>query len=722
MSTLVHDVDWHELAEEARADALPATPRRRLRWILAVYAGALMLVLGRAVQLELNDGAAFREVANRPIETIVPLEAERGRILARDGTVLAADRQAQALAIHYRYLQFPLDERWLKRQARERLKRADHRDAAKVRATEEAIRAEIAQLHRRLAALSGINDAQWQKRVARIERRVDQMAAEVNRRRQQNFVEQTATLPDDESLSLASILAGLFAPPQQLPPAEITVAEQAAYHRVVDELSQEVAEKITATPAAYPGVKVVPYIRRHYPHSLLAANIIGHVGSPSVAQATIVATRPDAEPPAVVGLLGVERQFQDQLTGRPGSSRHLSDRRGELLATHVDRKPLTGHDVILTLDVELQSFAEQLLDRFARRQNLQLELEQPLGSGAVVVMDVQSGEMLAAASQPRFDPNWFATGDPRIEAVLHDAGRPLFDRATRMAIPPGSVFKPLTGIALLEHGIVRADSPFECQGYLDDPERMRCQIFRHHGIGHGEVTLGGALAQSCNVYFFHHARALEPASLIAWARRFGFGGQASQREGQAAGHLPLPAELRQPSDVQLFAIGQGTLTATPLEVLRMYAAIANGGYLVAPRFTCQRVSGEVRDMQPSPRAPTAEKIAGLADQTLESVRAGLLSVVEDAAGTAFDTVRISDFAIAGKTGTAETGGEADHAWFAGYAPAGSPRVAFVVVLEHGGSGSTAAGTIARHLVQRMRELQYFPSAAQRQDSFPPGKG
>jgi penicillin-binding protein 2 len=182
--------------------------------------------------------------------------------------------------------------------------------------------------------------------------------------------------------------------------------------------------------------------------------------------------------------------------------------------------------------------------------------------------------------------------------------------------------------------------------------------------------------------------------------------------------------LKQASDVQMFAIGQGTLTATPLEVLQMYAAIANGGYLLQPTFTRDAVVDEhARDANESSGPPAGRKIAGLADESLAAVRAGLERVVEDAVGTAFDSVRISDFAIAGKTGTAETGGgQADHAWFAGYAPAKSPRVAFVVVLEHGGSGSTAAGTMTRHLVQRMRQLGYFPTEVPAKDVFPPGKG
>jgi penicillin-binding protein 2 len=244
---------------------------------------------------------------------------------------------------------------------------------------------------------------------------------------------------------------------------------------------------------------------------------------------------------------------------------------------------------------------------------------------------------------------------------------------------------------------------------------MRCQIFREHGIGHGEINLASALAQSCNVYFFQHATELGAEPLVAWARRFGF--------GQQGGNLPLASELRSDEQVQSLAIGQGTLTATPLQVLRMYAAIASGGQLVEPKFTREQVAtarqrSTSRDLQAG-SAP----ISGLDPATIAAVRRGLEAVVADPAGTAFATVRMPGLSIAGKTGTAQAGGERpDHAWFAGYVPAEEPRYAFVVVLEHGGSGSTAAGTIARHLVEQLQRLQYLGQISTASQDFPPGKG
>jgi penicillin-binding protein 2 len=380
---------------------------------------------------------------------------------------------------------------------------------------------------------------------------------------------------------------------------------------------------------------------------------------------------------------------------------------------------------VLSIDPQLQRSAETLLDRSARRLARKTDAsgEAPHG-GAIVVLDVHSGEILAAASAPRFDPNWFAAGDPRVEAVLHDARQPLFDRVAKMAIPPGSVFKPFTAAALVENSVIDPREAFHCQGFLDEPDRLRCQIFRQQGIGHGDVTLADALAQSCNVYFFHHVTQLGAARLVDWAGRFGFG-QATGIDlpDEAAGQLPPWNELRQTSQTQAMAIGQGALTATPLQVARAYAAIANGGYLITPRLSRAGAEPATSHRTDAPHVEPSEsaRIVGLSRSTLDAVREGLRRVVDDPSGTAFSSVRLRSVAIAGKTGTAETGGQQeDHAWFAGYAPADAPRYAFVVALEHAGSGAQVAGSLARLLVERMQQLGYF--GPPEEPSIPPGKG
>jgi penicillin-binding protein 2 len=242
------------------------------------------------------------------------------------------------------------------------------------------------------------------------------------------------------------------------------------------------------------------------------------------------------------------------------------------------------------------------------------------------------------------------------------------------------------------------------------------------------MTLSDALAQSCNVYFFHHADRLGPDALTSWASRFGFGEPTGvDLPGEASGTLPTPGTIRQieghawrSGDTRLLSIGQGSLQATPLQVVRMMAAVANGGRLVTPHLVSRlelpalahgRSAADLPDPAGDPiHVDPPRPIPGLHASTLAEIREGLQRVVADPCGTAHGTVHLESIAIAGKTGTAETGtGRAEHAWFAGYVPAERPKLAFVIVLEHAGDAAQAAGPVAKRLVRQMQRLGYFPT-------------
>jgi penicillin-binding protein 2 len=698
MPRLAQRLDWQTIVEDRADDGPVANTASRLRWVMGLFIAVAAAILARAVQLEISDGANFRHLAAQPVVRQLPLPARRGAILDRQGRVLAADRMARAVAVDYRYLEEPSDAAWLRRLARARLAKPQRRDRQRLAESEQRLRDELADLHRRLAKLVGIDERAWQARVARVERRVKALAAHVNARRLENFEEQLLAEDASSDISLAALVAGLFAPPERLPPAPMVVAEQRACHPILDDVSAEVVAEIQDHPERWPGVKIVEHLRREYPQGSLAANLLGHVG----------VSHDDAS--GSRGLMGFEHRFDQRLAGLAGlETRHL-DRRGHLLASRHTREPADGQPLTLSLDARLQQAAETWLDR-RTQPSATRGADQPSSAsgGAIVVLDVHTGEVLAAASSPRFDPNWFAAADPRVEAVLADSRQPLFDRATKMAITPGSAFKPLTAMALVESRAVDPTESFRCQGYLDDPDRLRCQIYRQHGVGHGAVTLAEALAQSCNVYFFHHAPAVGGPALADWARRFGFGQRsAAEIDDEAPGNVPDDSTLRSLGATQQLAIGQGALAVTPLQMARFYAAIANGGRLVTPTFVKESADpppGEA-SVQVSTSGESTE--SRLSPATLDAVRDGLRRVVDDPRGTAHESVRLPWPAIAGKTGTAETGGDqADHAWFAGYAPAEEPRIAFVVVLEHGGSGAAVAGAMARQLVLQMRALGYF---------------
>lgn len=724
--------DWRQFDADAKDTTAVVDPRRRLGICLVVFCVGLLIVSARVVQLEATQGDGFRAEALRPIEKRTVLPAPRGRILARDGTPLACDRTIQSLAVHYRWLQEPPDAQWLYATARARLPKSDRRNAEKLAASRAAVLAQRADLARRLAQLCRLSPEQWAARCRAIQTRVERIAESANRRNQSAAAERDEA---DESWAVRIRRLLLEEPPQP----RIVVAEELAHHVVVDDVRPEVAAEIASHAERYPGVKIVDVLRRTYPNGSLAAHVVGHLGPIEQEELTedrwacrASAGRPWYLPDDWVGRVGVERQRETALRGRHGEAVEQTDRSGRLLTSFRPEEPVAGRDVTLTIDPVLQRTAEQLLESAKRRHQdfapvgdgdgvaEKKQADQEV-AGAIVVMDVRDGAIRAAASMPAFDPNVFAQSETdEVARLLADPTHPLFDRVCCMAIPPGSTFKVVTAAALLESAAVGPDERFFCRGYLHKPDQQRCEIYVRHGVGHGEITLADALCESCNVYFFHFAGRMGPRPLIDWAERFGFGQPTGvDLPGESAGIVPSPEWLRGRSqswsiaDTQSVAIGQGPLTVTPLQVVRMMAAVANGGHLVRPHVVELGArdggrgtgdQGTTDSCEASPSSPAPRPLA-LSPRTLQVLRAGLRRVVADPKGTAHATVDLESTAIAGKTGTAETGEDrASHAWFVGYAPADEPKLAFVVVLEHAGDAAVAAGPLAKRLVIRMEQL------------------
>lgn len=685
-------------------------PSGRLGWLLAGFLALSSLVLARIVSLEIFYGDAYRRQAAKPIERSLPLAAKRGRILARDGAVLAYDREVASLAIHYRYLEEPPNPRWLERTARARLPAAQ-RTAANIAAEREQVVADRTHLHRRLAELCGLTVEQFHARTAKIERRVRRTAQRVRELRRARAA--GAEGGDDVAQDGAAGLTWWDRFVRQfndddvghVPHVADALAEEEQYHVVHRDLSLPAVAEIEGQPDRYLGARILRAPSRVYPRDSLAANLLGYVAADETADNRDGIKRNTAQIGSrMVGIQGLEHHYEQVLGGIDGEVTEGTDHGGRLVRHEIRRAAAPGNDLTITIDPALQAAAERALDQALARRLPRADGSAQIGGGAVVALDAWSGAVLCAASAPRFDPGVFTRGDSQaIAALLNGRGDPLFDRAIRMALPPGSVFKALTAIALVESGTIVPDRVFYCQGYLHTPDRQRCEIFRRTGQGHGAIDLCGALARSCNVYFFHFAGDLGAGPLTDWARRFGFGQPTGiDLPDEAPGQLPKNALGRgDEGAVETWAIGQGALTATPLQLARLTAAVANGGRLVRPWLA----RGTENDA-------SAAEIAGLSPGTLAAVREGLRSVVADPHGTAYRTLAIAVAPVAGKTGTAETGGEADHALFAGYAPAGAPRVAFAVALEHAGAGGDAAGPVARRLVEALAARGYLADSRQ----------
>jgi len=725
---------WH-------VDSNPAT---RLIWLFVLILLPLIVVSGRLIYVQTHLAAQIVALPEKTTISYERIPSRDGRILSSDGTILARDIELYKVQMHYRRLEEPADERWLRSQALSRLSRRERRDREKVETASSAVLDERNAMWSRLSQLTGVSLDALTAKQQRIQKRTERIIDNVERRQRQRQLEAREAKPpsssDDESGAWETVwntvVKTLTTSPSRSRFDPIEIPEEFDYHALIENVSFEVAAEIETHPERYPGLRIEASTRRIYPENSFAAHVIGvrlPIGDDQLKQRSDHFTEGDPldyRSRDRIGKNGLERAYDRRLRGLPGLKRVVKNRRGEILRTEVVRHPRVGRDIVLTLHSPLQKQAEELLDHTIGTKSTagaDNSTGKATAGGCVVVMNVNNGELLAVVSAPGFDQNLMIHPDPvEWKQISEDPRRPFFHRAIKMTIAPGSVFKTLSAVALLESGMIDPDEPFFCQGFLDRPNRHRCYVYRHFGVGHGETDLSDALCRSCNVYFYNAARRMGPEPIVEWAQKFGFGQPTGiDLPGERGGNLPIPPALRpviqlasakEPQtrqsdpwyqgDTLGLAIGQSRLTVTPLQIVRMMAAIANGGELVTPHVADSSGPSMIGSDDLN-RATHFESlhIPGLSEGTLPRIREGLRKVVHHPQGTGYKRVRLEEITIAGKTGTTEVGGgKVDHAWFAGYVPAENPRYAFVVVLEHAGSGGKAAGPVARQLVQLMLNL------------------
>lgn len=442
---------------------------------------------------------------------------------------------------------------------------------------------------------------------------------------------------------------------------------------------------------------------RSYLYGDSTAHLLGYVGA--VSEKELDDDQPELEIPGFrIGKGGVEKQYDMLLRGTAGNLQLEVNAHGRVVRELARHEPEAGKDLTLTIDIGLQQMAQK---RLADEQ-----------SAAAVVMDVRTGAIYALASFPGFDPNLFTYGIPQDawDQLSGDERSPLLNKVVDGVYAPGSTFKVMTSLAALEGGVMEPDATVFCPGYYDlGNHRFHCW---KHG-GHGTVNFNSAMAGSCDTYFYDLSHRTGIDKIEAMAKRFGLGQKTGidlphERSGLVPGRAWKQATHNgawQQGDTLVAGIGQGYMTATPMQLALMAARIANGGYAVTPHVLKSAVGVKPRDVADWPSL-------GVSAENLELVRGAMSSVVNKNIGTAY-AARIMDEsrAMAGKTGTAQVRRistseraegvtanddlpwkERDHALFVGFAPVSDPRYAVAVAVEHGGSGAHKAAPIARDIL------------------------
>jgi len=449
--------------------------------------------------------------------------------------------------------------------------------------------------------------------------------------------------------------------------------------------------------ASIPGIYRDEKEGRTYPHGSGAPHIVGWV-APVPAEELEAYQAQGYRGDERVGISGLEAWGEDVLAGRHGGVLTVVSSTGSKVATVAERSALPGRAIYTTFD---RDFQEQVQAILGERK------------GAIVVLDVHTGAVRALASGPGFDPNVFIgpAGAVGRSQILADPRRPLFNRITQGTYPAASVFKIVTMAAALEAGGMDAEQTFfYCPGYwegLGPAARKTCWKTE----GHGNISLKDGLTASCDVVFYAVGQALDGMGqdiLPKFGQGFGFG-RPTGLEGllEEGGLMPDPdwkvntiGEAWGVGDTVNLSIGQGYLLVTPLQMARMMAAVANGGTLYRP-YVIERIGPAGDAISEQATQPRAVGTLPISPGHLAAIREALLGVTTKTMGTAPHRFAGLAIPVAGKTGTAEVGGEdtVPHSWFAAYAPADNPEIAVVALAENAGEGASVAAPLVRQVIE-----------------------
>ncbi|NLK66799.1 MAG: penicillin-binding protein 2 [Campylobacteraceae bacterium] len=474
--------------------------------------------------------------------------------------------------------------------------------------------------------------------------------------------------------------------------------------KVVDFLEYDLVVPHFSKLNLNPNLEVLPSSLRHYPYGKLGSHIIGYVGRANTRDIEI---NPLSKLTNVMGRSGIEAYYNDILQGEKGERTTKVTALNQVVEEVSYTKP-TSKDIELHIDMELQEYLRNLYDDKA---------------GAVVVMDVYTGAIIGAGSYPEFDPNPFVTGISSAEwkELIEDLDYPFTNKMVNGLYPPGSVIKMSMSMAFLNSGRISRDKTYFCNGAMQlGNHSFRCW----KRWGHGTVSMNQAIRESCDVYYYEGSLEVGIDFLSASLERHGFGRKTGiDLPNEFVGTVPSKAWKMEKYGKPWYmgetvntSIGQGSFLVTPIQVVKNTAEIASGKGLT-PHFL-KSIDGEEVEFQ------TYEIFTPFEKEQLPYIRKAMYEVANHQNGTAYQHLKDSSVKIAAKTGTAQVVGipqnvivrmkEKDmeyyhrsHAWIVGYAPYKNPKYAAVVLVEHGGGGSSIGGPILRQIFEKLVEMEYI---------------
>ena len=479
------------------------------------------------------------------------------------------------------------------------------------------------------------------------------------------------------------------------------------YHKptvIIKDINRNQLAQIESKKNTLSGLDIEVNYQRIYPQGNTASHILGYIGLVTKQE---LENNPDLKSYQQVGKLGIEKKLDVLLKGTEGLKYLAVDALGRKVSTDIlqqkieNKKSISGQDIRLSIDIELQKIAEKLISG---------------EKGAIIVLDINNGEVLALASQPSFNIENFAFGITTEEwnLITKDESFSMLNRATQGTYPPGSVLKIVTAFAALKEKIIDSNTQVYCKGFHKIGNR-KFHCWKRYG--HGWTNLHKSLVESCDVYYYHIADMLGIDKLSKYLAMFGFGKKTGIELSEKQGISPTREwKLNRfkkpwyPGETAVTSIGQGYISVTPLQVAIMTSSIANGGKLLTPTLIKYSFNNNGKNTKSNQNKVSDLPMSKYVNSVLKKA---LYDAVNNFNGTGA-TARSEHISISGKTGTAQVVSLKtkksskkyfDHAWFTSFAPSDNPEISITVLVENGGNGSEAAAPLAKILAEEYYKIQ-----------------
>ena len=481
----------------------------------------------------------------------------------------------------------------------------------------------------------------------------------------------------------------------------IDLAENISYESVI--MLEEIKSDL-------PGININVTPKRYYPNGSIAAHILGYVGNITDTEYTKLENKEGYTINSTYGKMGIEKSMEKYLKGKDGILRTSVDSMGIANDEQIYKQPESGNNITLTIDYRLQKVAEENLKSVIydiSKGNRNFKKYSDASSGSVVVLDVETSDVLAMASYPTFDPNEFVGGIEysKWKKINNDETKPMFNRAISGTYSPGSTYKMLVGIAGLELGKITTTEKIKDTGIYPYGHKPKCWIYTSYRRTHGSISVAEAIKVSCNCYFYEVGRRIGIEELVKYSKLFGLGSKTGieilgENKGSIAGDNN--ADEWYLGDTLSAAIGQSYNSYTPVQLANYIATLSNGGKLNRVSLI-KEVSNNggksiskdelLKYIEDFTGVKFEEKNLNLKEENIKAITEGMKTVTSEVGGTSYITFKNSEIEVAGKTGTAQVSKGSDNGLFVGFAPADNPKIAVVAVIEHGGSGTYTASVV-----------------------------